>query len=344
MTQNTKTSNSSNSTNGNLNNWALLCQGGGGKGSWEAGFIYQIANKHKIDFISLIGTSVGALNCALYLQCIADGNFNRYIDVWHNVDSNTILIKDKIKGLCSLLTKIYYSDSNELRCLIQKNINPTAIQNVIIRKKKFLHIYTTNIHNLLNWVLVTLCFTPPKLPPGKCDLFSDLHNGLLASASIPLAFPSVRLLGTRLYDGGLCANNPVGPGSTILGISNVLILSPVNKDDLAKVKFFDVLNYQLLSRMIKTQDHFRRFNSSGLPTPNVYFVTPTKRLNIKTLNFTKSASIEGFKLGQADADTFIATHSANYEKYDLMQYCLNKPRLNIIKVLECCGLKIKIQE
>ena len=33
-----------------LKNWVLVCQGGGGKGAWEAGFIHEVVNGFGLDF------------------------------------------------------------------------------------------------------------------------------------------------------------------------------------------------------------------------------------------------------------------------------------------------------
>ncbi len=43
---------------------AVACQGGGAKGSWQAGVLYGL-NQNNINIKTFFGTSVGALNAAL---------------------------------------------------------------------------------------------------------------------------------------------------------------------------------------------------------------------------------------------------------------------------------------
>ena len=61
---------------------ALLFEGGGAKGAYEAGAVKAL-NKKKMYFDGVGGTSIGAINAAFYVE----KNFNGMYKLWLSTDS-----------------------------------------------------------------------------------------------------------------------------------------------------------------------------------------------------------------------------------------------------------------
>ena len=114
--------------------WALVCQGGGGKGAWEAGFIYQAATKYDYSFKSCFGTSVGGLNCALYFQCVKTGNYKRLRELWESLSTWSIV---GIPRLHELL-RFGFSTHKKLTRIIQKNLPKSDLKVLFDSGERFL--------------------------------------------------------------------------------------------------------------------------------------------------------------------------------------------------------------
>jgi predicted acylesterase/phospholipase RssA len=314
--------------------WVLMCQGGGGKGAWEAGFIYELCANNVFDFKTLIGTSVGALNCALYLQCIADGSFDRFRKIWLDIDKYDILDTNIICGIFRFIGRGAFSSNNKLSRIIDNNINLVDVDNVINQKAKYLYIYTTQ-YETWDWCIYPFCFRAPFNSMTSRDDVSLLRTALLASSSIPLLFPPIMHQNMKLHDGGLCANNPMGSGNVNLGLQNVLILSPIDREILYHPNRFAPLEIQLIYRMLSVQYYV----NSLIRKPNIYFVIPSKELTTSTIKkFTRKNTRDTFELGQEDARRFL--NNMNSREYDLMSYQLSVPRTNIIRILERIGVRM----
>ena len=72
---------------------ALILEGGGAKGAYQAGAILAF-NKKKIFFDAVGGTSIGAINAAFY----ASKNFSGMIKLWMKLDSKDLFDIDSEKA------------------------------------------------------------------------------------------------------------------------------------------------------------------------------------------------------------------------------------------------------
>ena len=70
---------------------ALVFCGGGAKGSYEAG-VWQYLNERGLKFDIVTGTSIGALNAAMYAQ----DTFDKDLEVWNTITLDKIM-KDAFK-------------------------------------------------------------------------------------------------------------------------------------------------------------------------------------------------------------------------------------------------------
>lgn len=165
----------------------LVLEGGGGKGAYQIGVwraLRELGIEKHIKVVS--GTSVGALNSALFLQ----GDLARAEKLWFSVSQEQIL--------SNFL-------SNEDALFTQDGLNHflrAALANSAYRKK-------------------ILCYAACKRARDGYIRYFPFHSIidpgyqrkiLLASSAIPAAFPPVELDGEEYVDGGANGDNtPIGP-------------------------------------------------------------------------------------------------------------------------------------
>jgi predicted acylesterase/phospholipase RssA len=286
--------------------WVLICQGGGGKGSWEAGFIYELGKNAGFSFKTLIGTSIGSINSALYLQCLADKSFQRLKNLWFNVESDDIFKLD----LANLISQGSLSNQGRLREILQENIDPQDINKIINKQKKLLYIDSSD-YKKNNFYPFQFYFGPEA--GGKDDI-SLLINILLASSSMPVFYPPLKYRGMLLYDGGLCATNPLHLLDGDPESQKVIVLSPLKKGSLSQVSVLDFWEIQVVHRIINMQKYL-----VGLAKkPEVHFIVPGKKLATSVVDFNKDSCKTDFALGQDDAKEF--ADNLKFSKEHIWQY------------------------
>lgn len=205
--------------------YGLVLAGGGGKGAYEIGVWKALLEAKGIKIGAVSGTSVGALNAALF----AAGSYEKAEDIWIHINSDKILtlpknreyliqcmpiyqkackklkLKQKVMVLVSLLLKIYlkcHSGMFSRQGLIDI-INDSNVAAKLQSAK--IPCYAT-CFNLTEWR--TQYFQLNDLPPEK------ILKVLLASSAIPFVFPLEDIGNAVYYDGGLPLigdNVPVKP-------------------------------------------------------------------------------------------------------------------------------------
>jgi len=181
--------------------FGLVLEGGGTKGAYHLG-VLKAVSELGIEISDIVGTSIGAVNGALFAQ----GDFDILSEIWREISMDKIFeIPEDIK------------DKNQM--FDRRNISSVA--NEIIKRKgldispfeKLLRgvIYEDKLRRgRIDFGLVTYCLSSNEgkhmflkdIPPGQ------LHDFILASC----AFPGfrVRNVENKLYmDGGVVNNLPV---------------------------------------------------------------------------------------------------------------------------------------
>ena len=158
---------------------AIVLSGGGARGAIEVG-VLQALDEYGVKVEAISGTSIGAIVGVLYSagidplkmkEIMAGQNFTK---LWHFSWSK--------KGLLNM---------NDLLKIFKENNIPTAF-------------------DLLN---IPFYCCASNLDTGKGDIFhsGNLHQAVVASASIPLLFKPVIINGKHYIDGGLYNNFPIEP-------------------------------------------------------------------------------------------------------------------------------------
>lgn len=198
-----------------MNSIGLVFSGGGGKGAYQIG-VWRALQELGLEgqVVAVSGTSVGALNAALYLK----GNLELAEQLWNSISNETLLLPSPDSedsffsnaGLQQLLDG----------ALSQPDRSPPP-----------------------------LCFaTCKRLDDGQVRYFELRHlinSGyrrqiLLASSALPGVFPPVVVDGERYIDGGANGDNvPVYP-LTLEGISTVLVVHLSREEPAAAPQFPEI--------------------------------------------------------------------------------------------------------
>ncbi len=187
---------------------AIVFEGGGAKGAYEAGAVKAL-NKKKIFFDGAGGTSIGAINAAFYVV----KNFDNLFKLWEKMDSSDIFgvdseflqsissfdFKNKEltkKGIESI-KKIFKNngvDIDNIHKLLSKYIKEDRFR----RSKIDFAVATFNISDRKPTII-----TKEDIPEGK------LIECIIASAYLPI-FKFEKIVDGKFYlDGGVFNNCPV---------------------------------------------------------------------------------------------------------------------------------------
>lgn len=173
-----------------MKDYGLVFTGGGTRGAYEIG-AWKAFKELGLNFKSVAGTSIGAINGALFVQ----NSYDIALNAWTNMDMAKIM-KYEENSTISLLVKAIKNGGLDISPL--KNLLLKYIDEDKIRKSP------------IDYGLVTYSVTDMKpvmlnkkdIPKGK------LIDYIIASASYPL-FKLKDIDGNKYIDGGLHNNMPI---------------------------------------------------------------------------------------------------------------------------------------
>jgi predicted acylesterase/phospholipase RssA len=316
-------------------NWGLVCQGGGGKGAWQAGFLYEAVTKYGVSFRSCAGTSVGALNAALYLMSLDAGP--EIFRTWENIGARDILA---FPPKFSEFFRFGIFGNQKMLKLIRTILPATRIQAVCEKEgdERYLFIFSSKIKRMRTWVWKVFCFVPRKQGSMvAADSFSSLHTALLASSAIPVIYPYVQHEDGKLWDGGLIENNPLNHMLDV-GLPVVLVLAPLTISQMRTFSAFSWMNpflfldNQLVRSIKMAKNYMADIGDRYSATTQVYIVTPNKKILSRFGWFSNKMSKTNFERGQEDADLFFSSLKAR-SNFDLNNLDIGDPRRNLWEIL-----------
>ena len=221
----------------------LVFSGGGGKGAYEIG-VWKALKEFGIEkYISCVsGTSVGALNSALFIQ----GDYEKAEKTWSTISKDAILKLDP-ESLVDKLKTPY------------KRIN-TIITNSLFRFANRGFISQKGLDTLIRKSIDFNIVSNSKVPAYVCAYnqtdrrveYFKLNNAssediiklLLASSALPYIFDAIEYQGKILVDGGLPF---IGDNSPILPLQNegcdIIICVMLSRDQ------------ELLNKKLNNQNH-----------------------------------------------------------------------------------------
>ncbi|MEG0641779.1 MAG: patatin-like phospholipase family protein [Clostridium sp.] len=218
--------------------YSLVLGGGGAKGSYELG-VFKALNEMDVNITSIYGTSIGALNGAMFVQ----GDINRAEKLWSEIKASDIMdIGENIEallqkgGISSILEFMMHIISSRglvitpFRRLLEEIIDEEFIRNSPIN-------YGIVTFSLEDFKAVKLQKT--DIPEGK------LIDYLLASSALP-AFKKHTIDNKIFIDGAFCDNLPISLAidDKANNIIVVDILSPgiIEKVDVKELNVITIKN------------------------------------------------------------------------------------------------------
>lgn len=226
---------------------ALVLSGGGARGAYEAGvlaYIFQelppkLLEKGRVRICC--GTSVGAIH-ACFLAATAhmpQYNIASVLNAWRSL---------RLEQLLRLGTRDLLRLPGDLRDMFNRTeikgmlLNAGVLQDIVMGDISWPHIR----QNLQAGHMDALTVSATHIASGKTVVFVDRPNGgvppwtrdarriargvsigplhALASAAIPILFPSISIDGAYYCDGGLRQNTPLSPALR-LGADRVLVIA-----------------------------------------------------------------------------------------------------------------------
>ena len=180
---------------------AFVFAGGGSLGAIQVGMLSELC-RAGIQPDLVIGSSVGALNAAFFAGSPTSEGVARLESIWRGLrrkDVFPVTLVDTfrwLRGADSLF------QSTSLRRLIEENLPFRNLEESAIP----LHVVATNLGGM-----TTCLSTGPAV------------DAILASAAIPVAFPSVRIGSESLMDGAIGGNTPILTAAD-LGATRIIVL------------------------------------------------------------------------------------------------------------------------
>lgn len=190
--------------NGAFVSVAYVLSGGGSLGAVQVGMI-QALTEHGIRPDMLVGTSVGALNAAFLAgHGVEPDSLDKLERLWKGLHRHDVFPIDIPRLTSAALGRAPSLFSNSgLRKLIQANLTFDRLEDAPLP----LHVVTTNVAS-----------------GAEVDLSSgEAVRAILASTAIPAVYPSVRVDGNDLMDGGVADNSSISFALS-LGADSIYVL------------------------------------------------------------------------------------------------------------------------
>ncbi|MBW4456004.1 MAG: patatin-like phospholipase family protein [Nostoc indistinguendum CM1-VF10] len=221
----------------------LVLVGGGAKGAYQAGAIKYLSEKLKFVPNIIAGTSIGALNGAILASHKSFPEaVKRLNDIWDTkIDKRKILDIDPWFPIKTAVIKPEFIEN-----LLRENVQANALRNGIELwvtvfpsiKINVLGIGGSAIQALGNFVIASAGKKPHWHSVKNIANEQDLYNLILASAAIPVAFPTRTVEGQLYCDGFLGDNIPVKP-LAVRGCKYVIVIHLCDKEIFDSSKFPD---------------------------------------------------------------------------------------------------------
>ncbi|MBQ2835401.1 MAG: patatin-like phospholipase family protein [Clostridia bacterium] len=198
----------------NKKEYGLVLSGGGTRGAFQVG-VWKALKELGIDVKAIAGTSIGALNGALFLQ----DDFNTTVKLYERIKIDNIMKLEGVNANKNIfdLSNILNVASNYKK---QKGIDNTPLREMIKQYIDMDKLYNSDI----DFGLVSYSVrNKTPLQKFKNEIPKEqMEDYLLASACFPIFKPQV-IDGEEYFDGGLYDNTP----SNMLirkGYKNIIIV------------------------------------------------------------------------------------------------------------------------
>ena len=233
---------------------ALVLTGGGARAAYQAGVLSAIAQfvprNHSIPFPILCGTSAGAINStalACYASCFHLG-VKKLEWVWKNISTDKIYHSDALKVFSyiskGMIASFQADYANKQPRSLLNNAPLRDLLNQVLNFKRI-------DKNILNGYLSAVSVTASSYSSGDSISFYQSNESispwfrakrhgeptqinsehLMASAAIPMVFPSIKIRNKHFGDGSVHQLSPISP-AIHLGAEKVFIIGVEQPDEI----------------------------------------------------------------------------------------------------------------
>ena len=225
---------------------ALVLTGGGARAAYQVGVLSAIAKfvprNHAIPFPILCGTSAGAINSTAlgcYASCFQLG-VKKLEWMWKNLDTSKIYHNDTRgvfghigKGMLASFQADYANklprsllNNEPLRYLLNSVMNFKRIDNNILRG--YLSAISVTASSYTTGNSISFYQADNSISPWqrekRCGQTTQLNSEhLMASAAIPLVFPSIKIKNQHFGDGSVHQLSPLSP-AIHLGAKRIFVI------------------------------------------------------------------------------------------------------------------------
>lgn len=203
------------------NGYGLVLAGGGTKGAYEVG-AWKALKELKINISGIVGTSIGAINGALFLQ----DDYDKILSLYDNIKFEDLV---KISEANKLTEGNIFSSENIIK-FTKEFVKNKGLENTPMRDLMEKYIDIDKVYNSpLDYGMVTTSIDVKNksLEVFKEDIDkNELYEYILASACFPIFKP--QKIGDKQYlDGGMHDNVPV---NMLLskGYTNIIVIDISN--------------------------------------------------------------------------------------------------------------------
>lgn len=184
----------------------LVLEGGGVKGAYQIGALMAI-RELMVEFDGVVGTSIGAINGAIYLE----GGYPKLFDVWNEIKTNTVfdLSDEELDAVKDMELR-----SAILKLVLEKRLKTFKMLETSYEKSQKFFETIVNESDIRSsgkdYGLVA--FNISDMQPFE-KMMSEIDEGklvdyIIASATFPI-FPPKVIDGKKYIDGGVYDNMPV---------------------------------------------------------------------------------------------------------------------------------------
>jgi len=236
----------------------LCLTGGGARGAYQIGALKALEEFGYLDKVYAIsGTSIGSVNAALCIGKTVEELKSLWIDYPKaDFEKTASIFKTLRINKLDIVNKGIY-EINALEKLLKDNLNINALR----EKKVFITLSPAGLDNEGLPGLLKASFKH-YIKNESQVIYLPLHKQkeeliykqILASCSIPFVFPSIKLDGKQVFDGGLYDNVPVKPlidaGCDTIIVIHLHRIFFINKSKYPGIDFIEIRHWRSLGGVL----------------------------------------------------------------------------------------------
>ncbi|MGL6174543.1 MAG: patatin-like phospholipase family protein [Cellulosilyticaceae bacterium] len=233
----------------------LVLSGGGGKGAYELGVWLALEKLGLTPYIKVFaGTSIGAINAALFAQ----GDLDAAFGMWQEVTIDKLIPISKLKLLqkgigVAIGGKVIQINKKYLNQKLMEGSVSKAGAIEIINKYVDLDKVKSNEH-----ICYAACTQVPELE-ARYFRITDYPTNLgkemiIASACLPHIYDCAEVLGRKFVDGGIVDNTPIKPvykeGCDVIIVVSLSRSTCVNRRLYSNLPIIEIIPRQMIGNTI----------------------------------------------------------------------------------------------